>query len=266
MLHSAIRFFSGRVRSKKNKPSRSRHEIGNFGWVGWRRLERLRERSDEGKSKGKTITPLKTSKHKKKKQTPHNQPPQTKHVMKHLNKNNFLPCSRTVHYFHRFSFFVNIHLFYCNCCALLESQEKCFQQSTALEKTKLATTTSSPTPQKHLKRCHSGFAPFPLQPIFLLCSLGKARTLKKRHLAKTDSVHENAVVFSLPSMNSVLRILPQKSDFSAFSCLMTTLKKHYSYNLVWVWHFFCFIFLANRHTKQQLQKCTPQSEKKKLCF
>ena len=35
------------------KNTKSRHEIGNFGWVGWRRLERRRERSDEGSS---TIT------------------------------------------------------------------------------------------------------------------------------------------------------------------------------------------------------------------
>ena len=79
---------------------------------------------------------------------------------------------------------------------------------------------------------------------------------KKKFLAKTDSVHENARFFSLPDTNSVRQFLQKNPFFFSlfFTFLDDHLKKHYFYRVFWPFpfsFFFFFLFLFLQHKKEK---------------
>ena len=183
--------------------------------------------------------------------TPQNQPPQAKHVTKHLNKKHlFAMFKNNPRFFINFLFFSTYSFFCRNCCVLLKNYEIVLSTEHNYWKTQLVTATFSPISQKHLKNCHFWFYILSLQPLFYIF-LGQARTLKNS-LARTDSVHENAVCspFQTPI---VFCNFCTKNNFSFISFLATTQKT--VFDRVVCFFGGCFFvassFLANQHKTQQ---------------
>ena len=173
----------------------------------------------------------------KNKQTPRNQPPQTKNVNKTRIRKIAMLKPATI--FNNFCFSTGTFLLQLLCFA--ENIVKyCLQQSTAFKKTPFVKPTFSPIPKTIFSKegvtfC---FRQFPMKPLFLQFFLVSA-VLAPKILARTDSARK-CRFFSLPSTNSVCHFF-SKSTFHFFSFLMTTLKTlfYIDFFALFLFVFFC---------------------------
>ena len=158
--------------------------------------------------------------------------PKTNHnnmkTWKNKPKNTILPCSKTTHYFYKFSVFSTYSFaFWKAVLCWKHCKNSVFREKHSFSKTQLVKPSFSTMSKNTFFRKKGvifGFGQFPLKPIFFIVVSGLHCFGPKLFLGQ-NSVHENARFFSLPDTNSVSQFL-LKIHFSNFSHFwMTTLKK-----------------------------------------